>query len=539
MERIRQPRFQALTWLTLALLSLAGCAAIWYATRWGPWVNSDASGYLGIVRNILAGRGIGLIRPDGSLAPLTLQAPFYSILLSGISLTGVDVVDGARWLNILLFGLMVFSAGGWMFHLTNSFWPALALSTLILAIPHFSDIFSGAMSEPFFYLTGINGLFLAIESTRTGRLNWLVLAGTLCALSTVTRYAGAGWAAAGVFGLLILGGESFSIRLKNALVFTMVSLLPLVLWLVYSSLAYPGEPSRLAVQSQNVLALAGTARLQILQSVWGWLTPVLFLPPYSYNTARNFAVIVTLIILLITLAAQFISSRQPGTDGSRGILRFSLVWLAFAGAYLFLVTAGFVFTTPQPDLIDRTLMPAGLGLLVFLLFWLFYLARILRLPAWGRGVPFLLITLTSLAYLPLTVNQLENLHRDGRGYTGTVWRTSPTIEALQAIPISTPLITNEPAAVMFLTGRSPYTVMEIYSTKPLETYTRYGDNPAEKGQAIFKENGAALILFNNILYQLYDLYGLQTEQRVQALTRGLDLTFESYDGRIYYYPSAQ
>jgi len=74
------------------LFGLAGSVLIWYSTRWGPWVYSDSAGYIGIAKNILEGKGLGLLRPDGVLNPLTLHVPFYPILLSAIGFTGLDIL---------------------------------------------------------------------------------------------------------------------------------------------------------------------------------------------------------------------------------------------------------------------------------------------------------------------------------------------------------------------------------------------------------------------------------------------------------------
>jgi hypothetical protein len=130
-------------------------------------------------------------------------------------------------------------------------------------------------------------------------------------------------------------------------------------------------------------------------------------------------------------------------------------------------------------------------------------------------------------------------HRDGAGYTGIRWRNSGTIEGMQELSPNIPIITNEPAAVLFLTGRTAYEIEELSRTAPLTDYVRYGEELDDPVQQLFREDGAALVLFDSFYWQLYPIYDDETPLRLEAFTQGLRLVSDSWDGGIYFYGEAE
>ena len=67
---------------------------------------------------------------------------------------------------------------------------------------------------------------------------------------------------------------------------------------------------------------------------------------------------------------------------------------------------------------------------------------------------------------------------------------------------------------------------------------RFGDGPSGE-ERIFREVGAALILFDTIRPQLQLIYPGEGELRTELLTSGLTPYAELSDGTIYYYPAVQ
>ena len=94
-------------------------------------------------------------------------------------------------------------------------------------------------------------------------------------------------------------------------------------------------------------------------------------------------------------------------------------------------------------------------------------------------------------------------------------------------------------AVLYLTGRASYPLAEIYFDRPLEVMLPYGAGeikPADLAQLAFRDDDAALVLFDTIYPQLEGLYGERTARRVESLTQGLERIYRGEDGAIYDQP---
>ncbi len=87
---------------------------------------------------------------------------------------------------------------------------------------------------------------------------------------------------------------------------------------------------------------------------------------------------------------------------------------------------------------------------------------------------------------------------------------------------------------MFLADRPAYTLQEVFAQEPLETFNAYGqgDDPSQRA---FRQQGAALVLFNASLTEDFSKYGDRAAERLAALTDGLALYYQGEDGAIYFY----
>ena len=99
-----------------------------------------------------------------------------------------------------------------------------------------------------------------------------------------------------------------------------------------------------------------------------------------------------------------------------------------------------------------------------------------------------------------------------------------------------PIITNESVGLLLYTDRYAYDLPQLHSLQPDEKNTRFGDDSSDPAALIFREDGAALVLFNSIFQQLEPFYHDKTKTKIGTLIEGLDVVFESADGAIYFYP---
>jgi len=101
----------------VALVALAGIAGAAIVTRAGSGLDADSITYLDAAQNLAAGRGLALT-PGLSVesnplqrVPLTHHPPLFPAILAMFQTLGVDPLAGARWLNVLLFGVNALLVG--------------------------------------------------------------------------------------------------------------------------------------------------------------------------------------------------------------------------------------------------------------------------------------------------------------------------------------------------------------------------------------------------------------------------------------------
>ncbi len=522
------------TLLVILLLSLAGAITIAFSTRWGPWAYSDSTAYIVSARTFLREGRLGYYVPSGGFERLTHHPPLYPLILSAIGLPGVGLLAAARWLNVILFGVTLFATGVFTYRLLRSSWLAIGLSAVMLTIPPLVDMFSGAMSEPLFIFTSVVGTFLTLLFLETRQRRYLFLAAGAAGMAFLTRYIGIFAIAAGLAILLIFSRSPWKARVKDLVLYGLVSLVPNAAWWLYVYLSTTSYAARQVVSRADLGSALIELRLLLMEVFWSWL-PFIQRFTYSYNLALKVWLTLGLISLL-PLGLVIWKWRQDRQRFSeyRPEINFLLSWCIFSLAYLGFLAYAYLFTTPAPDINQRMLLPGQIGLLLALLSAAWVVLRALRIPAWGSLVVAALVLVTMFANLPASLKLVREYNQHGGGYTSITWQQSSTLEILNQLPVEMPLISNQAAAVLLWIDRAPYDFCQLPCNQPAGE--RYGDNPADETQRIFREQGAALVLIYPFCASRADPWNLERMTQVEALTRDLTVYHYSCDGAIYFYP---
>lgn len=536
--------------ILLVLASLLGMGLVFYATTMGPGVGGDATIYLTTARGLLQGRGLGWIEADGSYRLLPYTPPFYPLVLSGMGLLVTDMVAGARWLNILFFGIAVFLLGASFYRYTRSAWFALLLSGSLAASPVLVGVSVWAMSEPLFLLLGFAGLLAVLDFLHRPRSISLVLAALLCGLSFLTRYFGVAFVVTGGLALLSMGSGSdrrlFRLDLRwktirSGLVFGVLSVIPILIWLAidFSTTGTVGSRSGqpAAAYLQRFMEI-----FPALEKIYlFWLIPdslIARLPDAARAALWVVPLLALTALIVLLLRRPVVVQPAEGAALESDLLAARLAWLfgLFILVYLIALVFVQVLTFPPITLASRMLSPVHAAALV-LVFSLVHLA-LRRLAPRSH----LVLALAGLGCLALMGSYMlrgglvaRDYHWGGIGYMSKEWQESETLAALRELDPEIPIITNETTAVMFFLDRPAYALQEIYQSEPLEVFTAYGQGD-DPGQNVFRQKGGALVLFNNTLYDDFAMYGDRAEERIQALVRGLVVYYRSDDGGIYFYP---
>jgi hypothetical protein len=346
----------------------------------------------------------------------------------------------------------------------------------------------------------------------------------------------------GIGILLVFSLKPWKKRIVDAAAYGLLSSLPTVGWLIWL------RTQSLGVRSTsigvNLVQQFTRFKLSAMEIFWSWIPFTSLLPRYSYNFARNLVIIFILLLLALLLALigltiwKMRKTNQMLLDPSNGLI-LGVFMIGLATVYLFVLGFSFLYTYPPPDLINRTFLPVQLAFLLGIFSLILFFIRPWRSARWLVSVPIVLALGISVSYLHDSLGLVAQYHQEGAGYTAKAWRNADIFKQIMQIPTNIPLISNESAMVLFFTDRPAYDISELADHVTQTITARYGDDTKDVPQQEFRENGAALILFNSSIQQFQELYGDQSAARLANFTQGLTLYSQTADGEIYFYPSTQ
>lgn len=528
-----------LGYILVVIIAILGLIAIFYATRWGPWVKSDSTGYIAVARNLLNGRGLGLIRASGEFVYTAHVPPAYMLLLAMWGWANVDLVIGARITNAILFAVTLWGLGTYLYYSTRRILLSTSVSLVLLTSALMIYLYSGVMSEGLFLTLVVGSLLFLLHFLHTGKMSHLCIAGILCGLSIVTRYIGISLILAGPLVILLLSTKKWNRRIRESFIFIVLGMASIILWMIWLETV----KSSARIVDYDISGLWD--RLEPLRGAfvdffWEFIPfgNSFFSIPYQVKIVIILAIAAFFIATVTVMSLKKPRQKKVVQSLDSGYL-IALTFSLFAVCYLFALTISFLFTQPTPDLSGRILSPVYVAVWVSLFSFLFTYADLHGKTRAIRYSPLLLTGLVIISNLPTSYVKLESLHENGEGYTNKRWQTSETIQAIMEIPPSAAIITNDSDAILLLLNRPSYDLPEILLDEPKEVFLPFGDDSTNGIERIFREEGAALVLFRPLEWQLRPIYGDDTQARIQSLTEGLTLFFDSYDGSIYFYPTPE
>jgi hypothetical protein len=522
----------------VACLALTGAALVAWATPLGPSVGSDSVVYLLSAESLLSGDGLGIQNASGEFAPLYPHfPPAYSLGLAAAGLFDRDLTADARWINVLAFGLLIAIVGVAPILLAGDSPLGIMLSVVALSSTALFRQFTAAMSEPLFILLATLGMFLLAGCLIGFRTATFYGAALALAMAALTRYVGLAFVGAGGLSVLSFGGGEWAQRTRKALAFALMGCLPLLVWLIAITRGgSQGVPRVLHPTVAGLWASLTEYRLGVVLSSWTF-SPILGWASGSYD-GRKILLIVGAAVWLVLLALALLPAK--GAAGSspcrRSLLVLTLVPAIFAAAYLLALAVAFAFSLPQPDINARMLSPVILPVWVSAIsVWLLVAERHPK-ASFIRYVPWVFVALTAIGSVRSDAEFLQQMRLEGSGFTSRSWVSSPTLQAARGLPRDTALISNESAALMFLARRPAYDVPELVRRQEQAAFEPFGENRQDPVERLFREQGAALVLFDSSRGQFMGLYGERADERLAALTAGLDVYLDTPDGTIYLYP---
>ena len=522
----------------LALLALL---LGYFSTFQGAGVGGDATIYISSARNLLDGKGLGLIEADGQFRLLPYFPPGFPLVLSALGLLGFNLTEAARWLNILLFTGLVWMAGYATWKFSKAFLPAVFVPLILLFSPVLIPVFSWAMSEPLALFSGFLCLVLICKYLNGSfKSFYLVLSALFGAMAFLTRYSALAFIGAGVLALLFISkGRRRKVVIRDILLYGIIGVLPLGVWAYIDYSQTANFASRSVESSLGMFERFVDFWPQLKEVFLFWFLPesLFYAPPYP-QVLNQVLVILILLVMMVFFAGMFfwLMKKVPQVR-EQFPLDLVLVLGFFVIAYLVVILFVYVTTYPPITIGSRMLSPVHLAVLWMAVLFAAALQKLVPSKKWLVNLLTAGLILFVLVYAARSVRIVQQNYQIGLGYNSLAWQNSDTIEAVLALPDDSPIVTNETNAVFYLTGRAAYPLMEIYNNEGLSQFLAYGqgDLANDDGQRLFVEESVPLVLFDTIDEQLSGLYSDQTDARISALVTGLYRVFRGEDGGIFYY----
>jgi hypothetical protein len=512
----------------VALSSLAGFISILIATVQGIGVSPDSVAYLGAARNLLDGRGLSL--PYGQIpdTPLTHFPPLYALLLSASGLFRVDPVQGARWTQAFLFALLIALVGYALYaYSRRAAGLALLGSLFIVTSPTLLGLSMVAWTEALFLVVSLLALLSLARFLEQLNRPLLIICALLVAAATLTRYAGVALGLTAIMGILLLQRGARAQKLYNLALFSLLSGLPLALWLLRNASLAGSTTNR----EFSFHPIARNHMTQALGTVSEWL----MIPASTPSILKLCGVLAP---LLLVTAAFVLSSVQRDrwiqeelTGGSEGryFQQLLVLFVLIYGAFLALSISFVDANTPLDSRILSPVYMAGL-LLIFLsvhqLLSQFKHGSLLRMAVAALAIPMLAIYALQGALL-VTIR-----HQNGNGFSAEQWRQSQIIPLVISLPAETPIYSNTPEGIYFLTERPALGIPKKMKATTQEVNDNY-TNELEVMKERLKTEQGVMVYFTNL--------GRSSTTEAVELQMQLDLSllFQTDNGSIFQAVSAK
>ena len=422
----------------------------------GIALSPDSVGYVSAARSLSAGTGVTLY--DSS--PLTIQAPLYPTLLSLTEmLTGLDPVEGARYLNAGLFGLIVFLSGVlFRRRLVRTSFVVVGLFA-VAASPVLFSVATFALTEPLFILWTLIFLLLLDNYLKEKSPALLTAIAIITGLACLTRYFGISLAVTGAALILFLQGAPFRSRLIHLFFFGAVSAAPLGAWAYRNFLL---ENTLFGHRDPSPYPFHHNVYFVLIRCI-NWFLPLDFLADRLKYTKAHFVLgAITGYVVCLAWSPGHVWVQLRPAIGRIG------PEVLFAGTYLALLVAVSSMTAHE-GISDRYLSPVYVPTVVILLFFLerglggsasSFSFRVFRhgvsLPR--PNLPYTILSAWLAILVMRTALVASQLMLTGLGYSHIDWQNSETVNYLQMqiIPVGddAAIVSNRPDAIYILSGAS-------------------------------------------------------------------------------------
>jgi hypothetical protein len=469
---------------SLGLIGIAGLLLIIWITPHGSGVQPDSIVYINGATNLLSGKGFS---SNGN--PITHFPPLYSIFLAITNLFLNNLVQAARILNALLFGINAGLVALAMYLATDRrFLPATFAVIFFLASAPLLEIHAWALSEALFITLSLVSIVLLSKYVIRPTLPLFIASSLSLGFALITRYIGLAFLPAALLIVFVgKGGQQIRRRFRDTLYWGLLACMPIViLWVINILVAGSASGRSFVYHPVSEIHFVG----EIVGIGLKFIAPISF--PFWVRPAF-FGLLAGLFISNLGVLARI--QRKDIDWRSMGIVIPASCLLFSTSYFLFLFVSLSFFDASTP--VDTRLLSPILVILIvggFSAIWT--LRRLVKKPLlWW--IFLVLVVLSISIKTPDAIRSVQSIRDNGLGYTSIQWAKSPTITFVKSQSYDVKIYSNGPDVIAFLTDNQSLSL-------PKQKFpTSLAANPGyiEEINAMCKdilENGALLIYFNTI-----------------------------------------
>lgn len=478
--------------LSLVLLSVFSAALLFFSLPWAIGVSSDSVSYLRAASRFSAS-------PDLSHFP-SHWPPMYPLLLATFNIFIGDILFSAKMFQVLCFSLNVFLFSQIIYNYSQHqtvIKPVIALMGGLFFMINYPVFFlhQHALSEAIFLFFLLTGFLFFSFYFKTERAYFLIIAALAFGFSVVTRYAAIVFIPAASLFLLLNRCETFfnlKERWKEALIFVLLSSLPIFTWLISNSL--------LRGQSTNRTLIFNPATFKHLEDLLNVYSNWLQVPYVNWLSPP-----------LVLLLAGFLCWALVFSDASSTCKRIVGGLLICFLAYITFIFISISFIDAYTPVDRRILLPAWLLLFlaIFLLLLEFWSKKALTVPL------MVVLLMVMLVNIGQTKDQFQESVSRGIGFLQKGAAQSPLLQLVvqreKMAGKTKTIYTNAADYVFILTGE------EVEKLPPTYLPVKKTDNPEFLTKMVgiveqVDKSQAVIVYFNKFSWRQYYLRGDQYQQ---------------------------
>lgn len=473
--------------IILTVFPLMAIIANLWATNFNIGVSPDSIIYVESARNFAVGEGLQFYGET-----LVHLPPLYPLIISISGFFGIDPFISARWLNSIFYAITILSVGLITMIATNKSKTAVFFSMLaILSSFEILHIQSMAWSEPlFFFLFLVSVLNLCLYFLHR-KFKYLIGASVFMGFSMITRYVGVVLVLPMIVMIFLFDKSNMKMKIKNALIFVIVGILPLLIVLSINKIFSNSMVERTITFHPIPLS----AFRKLIQTTFGfWL-------PFNLPTLAELLII--LIIPSVILGATWSLIKRKKIKLNKDDLNFIVIAFSFIFilSYISFLFFSISFIDAATPFSSRILSPLYFMMVIFLISFFWKIAKLLEKKIYWESFLFLLASLIVINISGRLKDAID-INQRGTNFTGRVWVNSESVGYVKSLPKNIKIYSNGADVLRFLTDKNVLFVPQKYSPTSLVNNNKYHREFEEMRDAVLHYN-AQIIYLNRIAWRDY------------------------------------